>query len=68
MFLEHCASAILMPSIVRIYVFWVDKIALTYLIGQYTEEQYKTLKRKIDRYLLPLMWLCYGIVSTPEGH
>ncbi|EIM89537.1 MFS general substrate transporter [Stereum hirsutum FP-91666 SS1] len=28
--------------------------------GQYTEEQYKTLKRKIDRYLLPLMWLCYA--------
>jgi hypothetical protein len=26
--------------------------------GEYTEEQYVKLKRKIDMYLLPLMWLC----------
>jgi MFS transporter, ACS family, allantoate permease len=33
---------------------------------QYTEEQYRQLKRKIDRYLLPLMWLCYGIQQTDK--
>ncbi|KAF3765793.1 MFS general substrate transporter [Cryphonectria parasitica EP155] len=33
-------------------------------LGQYTEEQYKGLKKKIDRYLLPLMWLCYGIRTS----
>ncbi|ORY54937.1 MFS general substrate transporter [Pseudomassariella vexata] len=32
----------------------------------YTEEQYKKLRRKIDRYLLPLMWLCYGIQQTDK--
>lgn len=36
---------------------------LTQVTGKYTEEQYKKLKQKADRYLLPLMWLCYGIVS-----
>lgn len=42
-------------------------MSLTVVIaeGQYTEEQYKTLKRKIDRYLLPLMWLCYGQSLSP---
>ncbi|KAH0282550.1 MFS general substrate transporter, partial [Aureobasidium sp. EXF-3399] len=34
--------------------------------GKYTEEQYKQLRRKIDRYLLPLMWLCYGIQQTDK--
>jgi hypothetical protein len=34
--------------------------------GEYTEEQYKQLRRKIDRYLLPLMWLCYGIQQTDK--
>ncbi|KAI3398730.1 hypothetical protein diail_8596 [Diaporthe ilicicola] len=34
--------------------------------GQYTEEEYKALKRKMDRYLLPLMWLCYGIQQTDK--
>ncbi|KAJ9133808.1 Major facilitator superfamily transporter [Pleurostoma richardsiae] len=32
----------------------------------YSDEQYKSLKRKIDRYLLPLMWLCYGIQQTDK--
>lgn len=32
-----------------------------HISGQYTDEQYKQLKKKIDRWLLPLMWLCYGI-------
>jgi len=34
--------------------------------SEYTEEQYKQLRRKIDRYLLPLMWLCYGIQQTDK--
>lgn len=34
--------------------------------GEYTEEQYKQLRKKIDRYLLPLMWLCYGIQQTDK--
>ncbi|KAB2578542.1 MFS transporter [Lasiodiplodia theobromae] len=34
--------------------------------SDYTEEQYKKLLRKIDRYLLPLMWFCYGIQQTDK--
>ncbi|KAK8062293.1 major facilitator superfamily transporter [Apiospora hydei] len=33
---------------------------------EYSEEEYKKLKRKIDKYLLPLMWLCYGIQQTDK--
>ncbi|KAJ8125225.1 hypothetical protein O1611_g8414 [Lasiodiplodia mahajangana] len=33
---------------------------------EYSEEEYNKLKRKIDRYLLPLMWLCYGIQQTDK--
>ncbi|KAI0376190.1 MFS general substrate transporter [Hypomontagnella monticulosa] len=33
---------------------------------EYTDEQYRKLKRKADRYLLPLMWLCYGIQQTDK--
>lgn len=32
----------------------------------YSDAEYKKLKRKIDRYLLPLMWLCYGIQQTDK--
>ena len=32
----------------------------------YTEAEYKKLLRKIDRYLLPLMWFCYGIQQTDK--
>ncbi|KAK5629101.1 hypothetical protein RRF57_004816 [Xylaria bambusicola] len=32
----------------------------------YSEEEFKKLRRKIDRYLLPLMWLCYGIQQTDK--
>lgn len=39
---------------------------LTCVEGQYSEDQYKWLKRKVDRYLLPLMWLCYGIQQTDK--
>ncbi|KAL1664346.1 major facilitator superfamily domain-containing protein [Schizophyllum commune] len=34
--------------------------------SEYTKEQYGKLKRKIDWYLLPLMWLCYGIQQTDK--
>ncbi|KAI0110780.1 MFS general substrate transporter [Nemania sp. FL0031] len=33
---------------------------------EYSEEEYNKLKKKIDRYLLPLMWLCYGIQQTDK--
>jgi hypothetical protein len=26
--------------------------------SEYTPEQYQTVLRKVDRYLLPLMWFC----------
>lgn len=32
----------------------------------YTPEQYKKVLRKIDRFLLPLMWFCYGIQQTDK--
>lgn len=32
----------------------------------YTPEEYKKLLRKIDRFLLPLMWFCYGIQQTDK--
>ncbi|KAJ3571008.1 hypothetical protein NPX13_g5532 [Xylaria arbuscula] len=35
-------------------------------VQEYSEEDYKKLRRKIDRYLLPLMWLCYGIQQTDK--
>lgn len=34
--------------------------------SDYTPEQYKKLLKKIDRYLLPLMWCCYGIQQTDK--
>lgn len=34
--------------------------------SDYTEDEYKKLLRKIDRYLLPLMWFCYGIQQTDK--
>lgn len=34
--------------------------------SQYTKEELHKLKRKVDRYLLPLMWLCYGIQQTDK--
>lgn len=32
--------------------------------ADYTPEQYKQVLRKIDRYLLPLMWFCYGEIKS----
>ncbi|KAF7532051.1 hypothetical protein G7054_g8314 [Neopestalotiopsis clavispora] len=44
-----------------------DIIAMGVMDGAvYTDDQYKKLKRKIDRYLLPLIWLCYGIQQTDK--
>ncbi|RDW63551.1 hypothetical protein BP6252_11096 [Coleophoma cylindrospora] len=34
--------------------------------SEFTEEEYKALLRKIDRYLLPLMFCCYGIQQTDK--
>ncbi|WVR08946.1 hypothetical protein IAU60_006005 [Kwoniella sp. DSM 27419] len=34
--------------------------------GEYTEEEYNKLKRKVDFILLPLMWWCYGIQQTDK--
>nr|XP_031861390.1 uncharacterized protein CI109_002994 [Kwoniella shandongensis]KAA5528462.1 hypothetical protein CI109_002994 [Kwoniella shandongensis] len=34
--------------------------------GQYTDEEYNKLKRKVDMILLPLMWWCYGIQQTDK--
>ncbi|PBK84109.1 MFS general substrate transporter [Armillaria gallica] len=33
---------------------------------EYTSEQYRKLKFKADCYLLPLMWLCYGLQSADK--
>ncbi|KAI7550843.1 MFS general substrate transporter [Hortaea werneckii] len=32
----------------------------------YTPTEYKILLKKIDRFLLPLMWFCYGIQQTDK--
>ncbi|KAK7062699.1 hypothetical protein VNI00_000187 [Paramarasmius palmivorus] len=34
--------------------------------SDYTEEQYKQILRKIDRYLLPLMWVAYGVQQADK--
>ncbi|PBK61772.1 MFS general substrate transporter [Armillaria solidipes] len=34
---------------------------------EYTPKQYKKLKFKADCYLLPLMWLCYGLQSADKA-
>ncbi|GAB7331297.1 hypothetical protein MBLNU13_g02744t2 [Cladosporium sp. NU13] len=34
--------------------------------SDYTEEDYKKLLKKIDRFLLPLMWFCYGVQQTDK--
>ncbi|KAK0184004.1 major facilitator superfamily domain-containing protein [Armillaria mellea] len=33
---------------------------------EYTPEQYKKLKHKIDWHLLPLMWLCFGLQAADK--
>lgn len=34
--------------------------------GDYSPKEYKKLLRKIDRFLLPLMWFCYGVQQTDK--
>ncbi|KAG7095022.1 hypothetical protein E1B28_005816 [Marasmius oreades] len=34
--------------------------------SDYTEHQYRMLLRKIDRYLLPLMWVAYGVQQVDK--
>lgn len=33
---------------------------------EYSPVEYKKILRKIDRFLLPLMWFCYGIQQTDK--
>ncbi|KAI1213341.1 MFS general substrate transporter [Annulohypoxylon truncatum] len=37
------------------------------LSHQYTDAERKHLKRKVDRYLLPLMWLCHGLQQVDKA-
>lgn len=34
--------------------------------SEYSPVEYKKILRKIDRFLLPLMWFCYGIQQTDK--
>ncbi|KXT14426.1 hypothetical protein AC579_8356 [Pseudocercospora musae] len=34
--------------------------------ADYTPAEYKKMLRKIDRFLLPLMWFCYGVQQTDK--
>jgi hypothetical protein len=38
----------------------IQDIVLDTVNAKYTESDYKRVLQKIDRILLPLMWLCYG--------
>lgn len=35
--------------------------------AKYTEADYKRVLRKVDRFLLPFMWLCCGIQSADKS-
>ncbi|OTA81164.1 hypothetical protein M434DRAFT_17467 [Hypoxylon sp. CO27-5] len=37
------------------------------LASQYTDKEYKHLRRKVDRYLLPLLWLCHGLQQVDKS-
>ncbi|KAI1097184.1 MFS general substrate transporter [Jackrogersella minutella] len=37
------------------------------LSSHYTDEEYNCLKRKVDKYLLPLMWFCHGLQQVDKG-
>ncbi|KAI1413528.1 MFS general substrate transporter [Hypoxylon sp. FL1857] len=37
------------------------------LQSQYTEQEFKRLRRKVDKYLLPLMWLCHGLQQVDKA-
>ncbi|KAI0892988.1 major facilitator superfamily domain-containing protein [Annulohypoxylon nitens] len=34
--------------------------------SEYSQQEYSRIKRKADRYLLPLMWICYGIQQADK--
>lgn len=36
-------------------------------VPQYSDKEYDHVKRKADRYLLPLMWLCHGLQSIDKS-
>jgi MFS transporter, ACS family, allantoate permease len=56
------------PEIVEGEVVAIDKDGNANVIREtdYSEAEYIKLLRKIDRYLLPLMWFCYGIQQTDK--
>ncbi|KAI1442407.1 MFS general substrate transporter [Annulohypoxylon stygium] len=37
------------------------------LSPQYTDVEQKRFRRKIDKYLLPLLWLCHGLQAVDKG-
>ncbi|KAI1478632.1 MFS general substrate transporter [Daldinia eschscholtzii] len=37
------------------------------VLPQYTDKEYNRLKRKVDKYLLPLMWLCHGLQQVDKA-
>ncbi|KAF2091306.1 MFS general substrate transporter [Saccharata proteae CBS 121410] len=50
----------------EVEVVTVDKDGDIIREADYTSDEYKKLLRKIDRYLLPLMWFCYGVQQTDK--
>ncbi|KAI8960285.1 MFS general substrate transporter [Daldinia sp. FL1419] len=47
-----------------------DKITVDHieeLPSQYTDKEYNHLKRKVDKYLLPLMWVCHGLQAVDKS-
>jgi ACS family allantoate permease-like MFS transporter len=42
-------------------------VTLDTVNAQYTETEYKRVLRKVDRFLLPLMWLCCGIQQADKA-
>ncbi|KAK0434505.1 MFS general substrate transporter [Armillaria borealis] len=45
----------------------LDDVPLATASAEYTPQQYKKLKRKVDYYLLPLLWLCYGLQDADRA-
>lgn len=65
---KHIATGEITPDVGNGEVVGVGKDGEVDIIREsdYTPEEYKKLLRKIDRYLLPLMWFCYGIQQTDK--
>ncbi|KAI0181020.1 MFS general substrate transporter [Hypoxylon sp. FL1284] len=47
--------------------FFADKLSIEDIQSQYTEAEYRRLRRKVDRRLLPLMFLCHGLQSVDKS-